>query len=56
MIDYTIEFTPDKARFLETIISAVDKTSAYLEFVRLFPKEYIITDMRAVRKKRGVEA
>lgn len=48
MIDYTIEFTPDKASFFKTVIRAVSITDAYLEFVRRFPKEYIITDILGV--------
>jgi hypothetical protein len=51
MIDYTIEFTPDKASFFKTIIRASSITEAYLEFVRRFPQHYIITDMTGALAK-----
>lgn len=46
---YNIEFTPDKSNFLNTIIMARNITEAYLEFVRQFPKEYIIVEITGAR-------
>lgn len=48
MIDFVVKFTPDKDKFFETIIRAVNVTEAYLEFVRRYPKEYIITEIEGV--------
>jgi hypothetical protein len=46
---WIITFTPDKINFFKKVIkSAEDITSVYLEFVRRFPKDYIITDMIGV--------
>lgn len=46
---WIITFTPDKQNFFKKVIRGIeDVTSAYLEFVRNFPKEYIITDMVGV--------
>ena len=49
MNEYNIEFTPDKSNFLNTIIMARNITEAYLEFVRQFPKEYIIVEITGAR-------
>lgn len=47
--EYNIEFTPDKSNFLNTIIMARNITEAYLEFVKRFPKEYIIVEITGAR-------
>ena len=49
MNEYNIEFTPDKSVFLNTIIFAKNITEAYLEFVKRFPKEYIIVEITGAR-------
>jgi hypothetical protein len=49
MNEYNIEFTPDKSNFLNTIIMARNITEAYLEFVKRFPKEYIIVEITGAR-------
>lgn len=49
MNEYTIEFTPDKSNFLNTIIMARNITEAYLEFVKQFPKEYIVVEITGAR-------
>lgn len=46
---WIITFTPDKENFFKKVIKGIeDITTAYLEFVGSFPKEYIITDMVGV--------
>lgn len=50
MNTYNIQFTPDKASFLNTIIMAKNITEAYLEFIKRFPKEYIIVEITGENK------
>lgn len=46
---WIITFTPDSENFFKKVIKGIDDiTTAYLEFVRRFPKEYIITDMLGI--------
>ena len=46
---YNVEFTPDKKERLNAIIFANSITEAYLEFVKAFPKDYIITNITGVK-------
>ena len=46
---YNVEFTPDKKERFNAIIFAKSITEAYIEFVKAYPKDYIITNITGVK-------
>lgn len=48
MKSFVIEYTPNKEARLTTMVSAPTYTRAYLEFMRLFPGDFEIVEIREV--------
>lgn len=48
MNTYTITYTPDLNHFETVVITAADKTKAYLEFTFAHPLSHIITDIMEI--------
>lgn len=46
---FNIEFTPNKCDKFNIFIWAKNLTEAYIEFVKRFPIDYIITDITGVK-------
>ena len=46
---YNVEFTPDMKERFNAIIFADNISQACIEFVKAFPKDYIITNITGVK-------